>query len=176
MTGATLTRFFGFHVAVLPALTTILLLFHLGMVQKHGMSAPPHLQSVRLKTLPFFPNVFLRDVLAWYILLGVLVWLCAFYPWELGAKADPFASAPVGIQPEWYFLFMFESLKHIPSHILGLEGEMLGVLAFSAGALLWLLVPLWDNILEQKDFQRVMNLAGAFVVLFILGMTLVAVT
>ena len=38
--GATLTRFFGFHVAVLPGLTTLLLLGHLALVQKHGMSSP----------------------------------------------------------------------------------------------------------------------------------------
>src|SRR5205085_267978 len=37
--GATLTRFFGFHVAVLPGITTVLLLVHLGMVQRHGMSS-----------------------------------------------------------------------------------------------------------------------------------------
>ena len=34
VTGATLTRFFGFHVAVLPGITTLLLLFHLALVQK----------------------------------------------------------------------------------------------------------------------------------------------
>jgi quinol-cytochrome oxidoreductase complex cytochrome b subunit len=38
--GATLTRFFGFHVAVLPGLTTLLLLEHRGLVQRHGMSSP----------------------------------------------------------------------------------------------------------------------------------------
>ena len=43
--GATLTRFFGFHVAVLPAITTVLLLVHLRLVQRHGMSAPPWIQA-----------------------------------------------------------------------------------------------------------------------------------
>src|SRR5215831_15245755 len=33
VTGATLTRFFGFHVAVLPGLTTLLILVHLLLVQ-----------------------------------------------------------------------------------------------------------------------------------------------
>jgi len=40
--GATLTRFFGFHVAVLPGVTTLLLLFHLALVQKAGISSPNH--------------------------------------------------------------------------------------------------------------------------------------
>ncbi|HBC45601.1 MAG TPA: hypothetical protein DCZ43_01000 [candidate division Zixibacteria bacterium] len=40
VTGATLTRFFGFHVAVLPGLTTTLLAIHLLFVQRQGMSVP----------------------------------------------------------------------------------------------------------------------------------------
>ena len=43
--GATLTRFFGFHVAVLPGITTLLLLVHLGLVQQHGMSSPPWIKG-----------------------------------------------------------------------------------------------------------------------------------
>ena len=41
VTGATLTRFFGVHVAVLPGLTAFLILIHLALVQKFGMSLPP---------------------------------------------------------------------------------------------------------------------------------------
>jgi quinol-cytochrome oxidoreductase complex cytochrome b subunit len=41
---------------------------------------------------------------AWYVVIAVLAALAAFYPWELGTKADPFAPVPAGIRPEWYFL------------------------------------------------------------------------
>src|SRR5204862_2350692 len=37
VTGATLTRFYGFHVAILPAVTTAVLLIHIFLVHKHGM-------------------------------------------------------------------------------------------------------------------------------------------
>src|SRR5512134_1048655 len=40
VTGATLTRFYGIHVAILPAVTMLLLGLHLFLVQKHGMSVP----------------------------------------------------------------------------------------------------------------------------------------
>ena len=40
VTGATLTRFYALHVAVLPALTTAILGLHLFLVQKQGMSVP----------------------------------------------------------------------------------------------------------------------------------------
>src|SRR3989441_11877518 len=47
VTGATLTRFYGFHVAVLPALTTAVLGIHLLLVQLHGMSKPSDDKSNR---------------------------------------------------------------------------------------------------------------------------------
>jgi len=49
---------------------------------------------------------------------------------------DAFAPVPAGIRPEWYFLAMFHTLKIIPSHLFGFEGEMLGVLGFSLAAAL----------------------------------------
>src|SRR6266567_5341227 len=123
VTGATLTRFFGFHVAVLPGLTTLFVLIHLALVQYFGISVPPGVEA-RWKASPeqarqmkFFPNFFLRELMAWYIALGVLGALAALLPWELGTKADPFAPAPAGIRPEWYFLFMFQTLKLIPARL-----------------------------------------------------------
>lgn len=174
VTGATLSRFFGFHVAVLPALTTLLVMFHLGLVQKHGMSVPPRLESKKLKTLPFFPNVALRDLMAWYVILAILVALCAFLPWELGKKADPFAPAPIGIRPEWYFLFMFETLKKIPGHILWFEGEVLGILGFGLGAAVWMLVPFWDSWLFRRGVRRIMDVLGILVILYIVVFTVLA--
>ena len=41
VTGATLTRFYGIHVAVLPALATVVLGLHLFLVQKHGRHNGP---------------------------------------------------------------------------------------------------------------------------------------
>jgi cytochrome b6 len=72
VTGATLTRFFGFHVAVLPMISTLFLVFHLWAVQKQGMSIPPSLEKkgASLTYMPFFPNFILRDVLGWILALG----------------------------------------------------------------------------------------------------------
>ena len=41
VTGATLTRFYAVHVAILPALTGLVVGLHLLLVQIHGMSVPP---------------------------------------------------------------------------------------------------------------------------------------
>ena len=49
--------------------------------------------------MPFFPDYILRDVLVWYIAIAMLAALAAFYPWELGRKADAFAAVPPGSAP-----------------------------------------------------------------------------
>ena len=131
VTGATLTRFFGVHVAILPAITTALLGLHLVLVQYHGMSVPPSRRSARearpaspCRRMPFAPHFVLRDLFGWTVALALLAALSAFLPWELGTKADPFAAAPAGIRPEWYFLWMFQALKYVPATSSGIEGEL----------------------------------------------------
>jgi len=146
VTGATLTRFYGIHVAILPAITTVLLGAHLLFIQRQGMSVPPSVEKreqagEKIPQEPFFPNYVLHDVMWWYVALAVLAALALFMPWELGKKADAFAAVPAGIRPEWYFLAMFQTLKLIPSHILGIEGEILGVLGFSVAAGLLVVMP-----------------------------------
>lgn len=150
VTGATLSRFYALHVAILPAMMTILLALHLLLVQQQGMSVPIAVElrarlGERIRQMRFFPNYVLRDLMAWYVALALLAALAAFYPWELGKKADPFAPVPAGIRPEWYFLAMFHTLKLLPSHVLGIEGEQLGIAGFGAAAVFLLLVPFVDR-------------------------------
>jgi quinol-cytochrome oxidoreductase complex cytochrome b subunit len=173
--GATLTRFFGFHVAVLPGLATTLLFVHLMLVQKHGISSPPWVERRTLGKVPqmkFFPNFFLRELMAWYTALGVLGSLAAIFPWELGEKADPFASAPAGIHPEWYFLAPFYTLKLIPSQVLFLEGELLGLFGFALLALLWVLLPFWATSPRGTERTRLVTGAGIALLAYLVTFSL----
>jgi cytochrome b6 len=175
VTGATLTRFFGFHVAVLPGIATALLGIHLLLVQRLGISVPPSVQPEWETELPskremkFFPNFLLRELIAWYIALAVLGVLAALSPWGLGEKADPFAPAPAGIKPEWYFLFMFQTLKLIPSKVLFLDGELLGVLGFGAAGALWLLLPFLES--RGKRMHALITGLGVFALSYIVVLT-----
>ena len=73
------------------------------LVQRHGMSVPPSIEEEvkasgrPAKGLPFLPHFVLRDLFGWTLALALLAALSAFFPWELGTKADLFAPAPAGI-------------------------------------------------------------------------------
>ncbi len=173
VTGATLTRFFGFHVAVLPATATVLIAIHVLLVQLHGMSVPPNLLGQPVKKMKFIPNFLLRDLIGWILAIGVLAALAALFPWELGEKADAFAPAPAGIKPEWYFLFMFQTLKYLPAKIWKFDGEVIGIMAFNFTAVLLFVVPFVDRSPENRRRRLIFNVIGVLALLYILGMTIV---
>jgi cytochrome b6 len=178
VTGATLTRFFGFHVAVLPGIAVALIAMHLALVQRFGISVPASIEPqwsklpVPKREMRFFPNFLLRELMAWYIALGVLGALAALAPWDLGSKADPFAPAPAGIKPEWYFLFMFQTLKLIPAKLGPLDGELLGILAFAAAGGVWVLLPFFDGAARGR-MSRWITGVGAFALAYMATMTVV---
>jgi len=178
VTGATLSRFYGLHVAVLPALTTALVALHLLFVQRQGMSVPIDTErrvkaGERLRQMPFFPNYILRDVLAWYVMLAILAALAAFYPWDLGRKADPFAAVPPGIRPEWYFLATFHTLKLLPSHILGLEGERVGIVAFGLAAAFLVFVPFLDWRASRGERSPAFTVAAVLGLIYLVTFTII---
>jgi cytochrome b6 len=172
VSGATLTRFYGIHVAVLPALVALALGLHLYLVQKHGMSVPPGVERQGApRSMPFMPNFLLRDVVGWLSAVAVLAALAGFFPAELGRKADPFAPAPIGIKPEWYFMFMFQTLKYLPSHIVGIEGEVVGVVGLGLGGLFLLLVPFLDRRAARGETSPLFTWIAIGLIVYVLALT-----
>lgn len=173
VTGATLTRFYAIHVALLPAFIILLIGLHVLLVQRHGMSVPPDVErdgSTR-GVMKFVPNFLLRDVVGWLVALAILAALAAFFPAHLGEKADPFAPAPAGIKPEWYFMYMFHTLKLLPSHILGLEGEMLGVLGFTLAGAFLVAVPFLDRRHGAGERSRLFTGIAIAMIVYIVVLT-----
>ncbi len=174
---ATIQRFFALHVVVLPALFAGLIGFHLWLVQRHGNALPPSEEAkpeAARRSIPFFPNFFLKDLGMWLISLNVMALLASLYPWQLGPQADPLAPAPMGIHPEWYFMSQFQVLKVLGRWFPGTLGEALGIGAFAVGGLLWALIPLYDTQTPTGRRARVASWFGlaalaALVVLTIWG-------
>ena len=169
VSGATLSRFYGWHVAILPAITFVLLGMHLAMVQLKGMSVPPQAEEEAKSRTPmkFFPHFALRDLSGWIIALGCVAAIAALFPWELGDKADLFTPAYENIRPEWYFVFMFQTLKFVPGgSIFGIEYEAIPIVLFGLGAALLMAVPFLD-----RKKSRWFTPIGVLVLAFIVGMT-----
>jgi cytochrome b6 len=171
VTGATLTRFFGFHVAVLPGICTALLGVHLILVQRHGMSVPisveKEIKSGKAKRLeiPFVPNFLYRDILGWTLALGLIVLLSTLFPWELGEKADILKPAPPHVRPEWFFVFMYQTLKYVP--------KALGVFGFAVAALIWIILPFFDKKSNRGEFNRPFTIIGFIALVYVIVFTII---
>jgi cytochrome b6 len=156
VTGDTITRFYAVHVMFLPLLTGAVILGHLVLIQVQGVSLPigMRVEGVRDRR-PFFTEFLLSEMCLWLLLFGTIVTLASLLPVGMGVEADPLKAAPAGIKPEWYFLFMFQTLKHVP--------ESLGVFLFAVGGLFLFVLPLLDR--KASRGERSPGLTWLFVVL-----------
>ena len=122
----TIGRFYVLHVTVLPVVILILVAFHLLLVQIQGVSEPDTFTALPEKKKQyekFFTEFLFAELTIWMFLSGLLVALATVVPRGLMPEADPFAAAPEGIKPEWYFLSQFQLLKLFPGRI-----EMIGLI------------------------------------------------
>jgi quinol-cytochrome oxidoreductase complex cytochrome b subunit len=174
VTEFTVQRFFALHVVVLPAFFLPLLGFHLWLVQKHGNAMPPSEETKptsERKTMPFMPNFMRKDIAMWLISLNVLALLASVFPWQLGKQYDSLAPAPVGIHPEWYFMSPFEMLKMLGTVLPGAVGEIAGILLFTVGIALWILIPFYDSSRDSGRRGRNAHYFGLAAVILLLGTT-----
>lgn len=152
ISGDTITRFFAAHVAIVPMALGAVLGLHLLLVQLQGMSLPLGLARKQVRDeRPFFGEFLYLDAGLWLLLLGALATLAVWIPAEIGPQANPLQPAPVGIKPEWYFLFMFQTLKCVP--------ETLGVAFFALCGLFLLLVPWMDRKASRESRSPVFTIA-----------------
>lgn len=110
----TLTRFYTLHVFVLPALLVLLLVGHVALFRRHGVTTPPG--ADREVVDRFFPKQVLKDLVVFLMVLGAIYAVAVrSHGAHLDAPADPASDYPA--RPEWYFLALFEALKHVPGHL-----------------------------------------------------------
>jgi cytochrome b6 len=138
LTGATITRFFAAHVMLAPTSLIFLLSIHVLLSRVRGVGLPIG-TSARdvVDRRPFFSEFLLIDACVWLVLFGTVATLAVVWPAEIGVKADLLQPAPEGIKPEWYFLFMFQTLKQLP--------ETVAILLFAVTAAFLLLLPFLER-------------------------------
>ncbi len=163
--GATLSRMFAIHTIVLPITIIFIAGLHVLLNQIYGVSIPP--RAISRGTIPFAPNFLYRDLMAWIIGLAALLSLSILQPWGLGEKADPYASAPPGIKPEWFFWPLYQTLRMVPAKIFTLSGELVVNILVALAIGFWLSVPFIDR---QSAGHRVGGLVtgmGMLVILYL---------
>ena len=89
----TLTRFYTLHVAVLPALTALLLAGHVALFRKHGVTPPASADTRKVDR--FFPKQVGLDLVVGFVVLIALFALAAReHGAPLDAPADPASDYP----------------------------------------------------------------------------------
>jgi ubiquinol-cytochrome c reductase cytochrome b subunit len=107
----TVGRWYAAHVLVLPAALVTLVIAHLYLMRRHGISGPVVPRAGR--TTPFFPAHALKDTAAIAVTFTALVALAILMPAHLDDIANPSDTSYIP-RPEWYFLWLFQLLKYFP--------------------------------------------------------------
>lgn len=162
----TLSRFYNFHIGVLPTLMVAVIVAHLLLVRLHGVARLEG--DARTATYEFFPEHVLRETAVAIVLLLALVVYAMARPPGLGVPADP-SFTPPHIRPEWYFFPSYRWLKMVPMQVgiwtsaafvlgmiawpwidAGLErlapGRRIGIWIGTAGFLFTLVLLVWEAL------------------------------
>jgi len=177
--GATLTRFFAFHVFFLPALIFGFVGLHLYLVLHNGISEPPaeagpvdpatyrarYEERLEREGKPFFPHAAWRDIAfgaGVILVVGVLAALAG--PPPLGRPPDP-TIIQADPRPDWYLLWYFAVLALLPH---GTEKVLIVLLPLLAGVVL-LAVPFLSNRGERRPSRRPWAVLSVVAILTMVG-------
>jgi len=134
----TFARFYGVHVLLLPPATMLLIGLHVYLVRKHGVAPQPSDEGQPKKK--FYPGQVFKDTVAIFIAFVILFTLAIAARVPLEQLADPTDTAYIP-RPEWYFLFLFQTLKLFEGPL-----EVVGAVVLPGLAVLTLiLVPFIDR-------------------------------
>src|SRR5437016_4464004 len=159
----TVSRFFVFHVFLIPAFIFLLIAAHIYMFRKAGAAGPIREDPVapKLPTQRFYPRQVVMDMGFALLLIVALGVAAHFSPMDLGPKADP-ADTQYVPRPEWYYLPVFQWLKYWQGSraIIGILVIPLIIIGLFVG------LPFIDRRLERRPWKRPLAV-GAFTIVFL---------
>jgi ubiquinol-cytochrome c reductase cytochrome b subunit len=157
---ATLNRFFSLHY-LMPFVIAGLTVVHLSLLHTEGSNNPIGINT-NVDTVSFYPYFYVKDLLAFLLLIALFSFFVFFYPNALGhsdnyIEANPLVTPP-HIVPEWYFLPFYAILRSIPD-------KLGGVVAMVSAILTLLLLPLINTSkVRSSKFRPIYNVAYWFLV------------
>ena len=176
VTGVTLSRYFSFHVVILPVIISGLIGLHILIIRRQGISTSPSLEPESSETSctefkredhlegqPCFPHFSLKRLFMVMIYFAIIFFIMTFMqniflPPETNLPANPLMT-PESIRPPWYFLAPYQLIKTIPNDVLGISL----IVIFSAALLFW---PFFDAKDAGRNIhKRPMLLSLALIVL-----------
>jgi ubiquinol-cytochrome c reductase cytochrome b subunit len=182
--GATLSRFYAFHVFFIPALVFAFVALHIWLVLHTGVSEPPqpgrpvdprtyrrwYHDLLEREGVPFWPDAAWRDVV---LGVGAIVVIAALAlvvgPPRLEAPPDP-ANLDAYPRPDWYLVWIFAALALVPP-----EFEDLVILGAPAlFGLMIVLLPFIANRGERAPQRRPWAMAVVLLAVVMIGTLYVA--
>jgi ubiquinol-cytochrome c reductase cytochrome b subunit len=142
----TLTRWYAAHVILLPAALVGLVVLHLTMMRRHGISGPVRARAGTPST--FYPTQAARDVTVSLVVLAALAAVAWNVAVPLEGPADPTDASYIP-RPEWYFLGLFQLLKYFPGKL-----EVVGAIVLPTVIVLVLAALPWIDRGPSRDARR----------------------
>ncbi|UCG78738.1 MAG: cytochrome bc complex cytochrome b subunit [Nitrospirota bacterium] len=173
VSGATITRFFSFHVAFLPFIFVLLVGLHLLLVWRTGLagsksggdaSVSGSLREVHDNGIPLFPDYFTKELFMSFVYISVIFFIISFFPLMFhppaaGVEANPLAM-PDEIRPPWYFIAPYVLIRIIPNKFIGISMLLL----ISAVFLLWPFIDMKEERdLGKRPYLRASIIAGVVI-------------
>lgn len=181
--GHSLSRFYAYHVFIIPAIIFLFVGYHLMLVIRNGISEPPKVgrlvdpktyrewyKDMLKKTgVPFWPYAAWRDLLFGALTIIAIIGLAAtFGPPELTQPPNP-AMVYATPKPDWYMLSIFSLFALMPPQI---ESYMI-VIGPLLTIIILLALPFVSNKGERSPIRRPWAIFGSgCVVVFVFSLFL----
>jgi ubiquinol-cytochrome c reductase cytochrome b subunit len=172
--GHSLSRFYSYHVFIIPALMFIFIGLHIYLVFRNGISEPPkagrlvdpktyrtwYENYLKEKSVPFWPNAAWRDVLFSSLIIILIICLAiTFGAPALTTPPDP-SMLNTSPSPDWYmipFFALFALMPHKIESVAMMIGPVLTVIIL-------LIIPFLSNRGERSPLKRPWAMFGVLCV------------
>ena len=131
---ATLTNFYGLHIAVIPLTIFAIVSFHIWRVRKDTLTVPRKIKddpNARVKKVTTLPNLVNIEFVFALVMLALMIAWAAFVNAPLEEAANP-AHSPNPAKAAWYFMGFQELLLHFHPVFGAIVIPGLGLLAMFA--------------------------------------------